>query len=163
MNDLNMNEVHSFWLAILCPGDILHDEIIHWRYIAWRDYWLAIYCWQYFAGDISSVNHFIRQLIIFGTMNGELLSFNSEWPQALIFDGLTLELFEQSLFRDCFNRGSSWATTRQCCHWPNLVSISMAFTYTPTYPHPRLTHSPTHTQMHTQSAEQLNNCLRTNK
>ena len=49
---------YIFWLAILCPGDILHDEIIDcWRYIAWRDYWLAIYClaifcWRYFAGDI---------------------------------------------------------------------------------------------------------------
>ena len=52
-----MISVHSFWLAILCPGDILHDEIIDWRYIAWRDYSLAIYCleiycWRYFANDI---------------------------------------------------------------------------------------------------------------
>ena len=52
-------------MAILCPDDILHGEIIDWRYIAWRyiagDILLAIFCWRYFAGDISSVN---RQYLV---------------------------------------------------------------------------------------------------
>ena len=43
-------------MAILCPDDILHGEIIDWRYIAWR-YIAGDICWRYFAGDISSVNH----------------------------------------------------------------------------------------------------------
>ena len=33
-------------LAILLTGDILLGDIL-----------LAIYCWRYFAGDISSVHH----------------------------------------------------------------------------------------------------------
>ena len=37
----------------LLTGDILLGEIIHWRYIAWRDYSLAIYCLaRLFTADI---------------------------------------------------------------------------------------------------------------
>ena len=39
-------------LAIFCLAILLHDDIIDWRYFAWRyyagDIMLAIFCWRYF-------------------------------------------------------------------------------------------------------------------